>query len=240
MFNRSIAYRLSVYISLAVIGVFMTFILIAYYFNSNIIKSNIENEAISLGFKAMMLGERQLVSTKEISSNISDQAYFFAQQNGVEHFVCKLMSKYPFLNAIHISIDSNVTDLEYHNYYCFRTNDSIHFQKSSELMYNCKNEKRIFAGMMAGGTPGWTEVFNCEKNRKQIVAYYSPVRVRSMDERMITIGSVLTELSLSDLIDTINSLKIGENGYAFLVSKDGTFLTHPYKDWIQNRNLFEI
>lgn len=240
MFNRSIAYRLSVYISLAVIGVFMTFILIAYYFNSNIIKSNIENEAISLGFKALMLGERQLVSTKEISSNISDQAYFFAQQNEVEHFVCKLMSKYPFLNAIYISIDSNVTDLEYHNYYCFRTNDSIHFQKSNELIYNCKNEKRIFTGMVASGTPGWTEVFNCEKNGKEIVAYYSPVHVQNIDDEMITIGSVLTELSLSDLNDTINSLKIGERGYAFLVSKDGNYLTHPNKDWILNRNLFEI
>ena len=240
MINRSIAYKLSVYISLAVIGVFMAFILFAYYFNSNIIKSNIENEAINLGFKAMMLGERQLVSTKEISSNISDQAYFFAQQNEVEQFVCKLMSKYPFLNAIHVSIDTIVTDLEFYSYYSFRANDSIHFQKSSEHIYDCKNEKRIFEGMTVSGNPGWTEIFNCEKTRNQIVAYYSPIRVKSIDNEMITIGSVLTELSLEELNDTINSLKIGERGYAFLVSKDGYYLTHPNKDWILSRNLFEI
>ena len=240
MFNKSIAYRLSVYISLAVIAVFMTYILIAYYFNSNIIKSNIESEAISHGFKAMMLGERQLVSTKEITSNVSDQALFFAQQNEVEVFICMLMKKYPFLNAMHININPDIPNIAFRNYYCFRLNDSIHFQKDNEFIYNCKNEKRILESMIDEDTAGWTEVFDCQKNKNQVVAYYSPIRVQSIDEEMLTIGSVLTELSLSDLSDTINSLKIGENGYAFLVSNDGYYLTHPNKGWILNRNLFEI
>ncbi|MCA1759085.1 MAG: SpoIIE family protein phosphatase, partial [Bacteroidales bacterium] len=43
-----------------------------------------------------------------------------------------------------------------------------------------------------------------------------------------------------DLNDTINSLKIKESGYAFIVSKDGTYLTHPNKDYILKRNLFKI
>jgi phosphoserine phosphatase RsbU/P len=240
MFNKSIAYRLSVYISLAVIAVFMTYILIAYYFNSNIIKSNIESEAISHGFKAMMLGERQLVSTKEITSNVSDQALFFAQQNEVEVFICMLMKKYPFLNAMHININPDIPNIAYRNYYCLRMNDSIHIQKDNEFMYNCKNEKRIFESMIDEDIPGWTEVFDCQKNKNQVVAYYSPIRIQGKDQKMVTVGSVLTELSLSDLNDTINSLKIKESGYAFIVSKDGTYLTHPNKDYIMKRNLFKI
>jgi len=48
-------------------------------------------------------------------------------------------------------------------------------------------------------------------------------------------------LSLSDLNDTINSFKIGKkDGYAFLVSADGTYLTHPNKKWILNRSLYTI
>ncbi|HSO85416.1 MAG TPA: SpoIIE family protein phosphatase [Draconibacterium sp.] len=119
-------------------------------------------------------------------------------------------------------------------------NDSIHFQKENKLIYHCINERRIFKGMMEIDAPNWTEIFNCEKNKKQIVAYYSPIRVQNSNKEMVTIGSVLTELSLSDLNNAINSLKIGKNGYAFLVSKDGTYLTHPNKEWILKRNLFEI
>lgn len=240
MFNKSIAYRLSIYISIAVISVFLAFILIAYFFNSNIIRSNIEKEAISLGSKAMMLGERQLVSTKEITSNVSDQALFFAQQNKVEVFVCMLMKKYPFLNAMHINIKPDIPNIAYRNYYCFRSNDSIHFQKDNEFIYNCKNEKRIFESIIVEDTPGWTEVFNCEKNRNQVVAYYSPIRTQDHNREKVTVGSVLTELSLHDLNDTINSLKIKESGYAFIVANDGTYLTHPNKDYILKRNLFKI
>jgi len=47
-------------------------------------------------------------------------------------------------------------------------------------------------------------------------------------------------LSLSELNDSINSLKIGNSDYAFLVAKDGTYLTHPDNKLIQNKNLFNL
>jgi phosphoserine phosphatase RsbU/P len=241
MINKSIAYRLSVYISLAVTGVFLAFILIAYYFNSNIIKKNIDNEAVNLGYKALIIGEEQLVSAREITSNVSDQALFFAQHNEIENFVRKLMLKYHFLNAMHVDVDSGVPNVKYRNFHFYRSSDSILVQKEDELIYCCKNEERMFEVIMAGENPDWTEVFHCERNNKQVVGFYSPIRVLNAEDELVKVGSVITELSLSDLSDTINSFKIGKkDGYAFLVSKDGTYLTHPNKEWILNRNLYEI
>jgi sigma-B regulation protein RsbU (phosphoserine phosphatase) len=241
MINKSIAYRLSIYISLAVTGVFLAFIVIAYYFNSNIIKKNIDNEAVNLGYKALILGEKQLISAREITSNVSDQALFFAQHNEVELFVRQLMLKYPFLNAMHVDIDSGVPNVKYRNFHFYRSSDSILIQKEDELIYCCKNEERMFEEIMAGENPDWTEVFNCERNEKQVVGFYSPIRIRVTENELVKVGSVITELSLSDLNDTINSFKIGKkDGYAFLVSADGTYLTHPNKEWILKRNLFTI
>jgi len=240
MFNKSIAYRLSIYISLAVISVFLVFILFAYYFNSNIIKSNIENKAVTKGLQAMMLGERQLVSTKEITSNVSEQVMYFAQQNDVEFLVSNLMAKYQYLNAIHVNIDSVVPDLQYRNYYFVRDDDSIYYQKENEFIYHCEVEQRIFEEIINKDSSGWTETFNCKRNQKQVVSYYSPIRIKNISNEFVTVGSVITELSLFEINDTINSLKIGETDYAFLVSKDGTYLTHPNKELIQNKNLFEV
>jgi len=240
MFNKSIAYRLSIYISLAVIGVFLIFILFAYYFNSNIIKSNIENKAVAKGLQAMMLGERQLVSTKEITSNISEQVLFFAQQNNVDFLVSNLMEKYQYLNAIHVNIDSVVPDLQHRNYYFVRDYDSIYSQKGNEFIYHCEIERGIFEKIINKDTSGWTETFNCKINHKQVVSSYSPIRIKKSNNEFVTVGSVITELSLSELNDSINSLKIGSTDYAFLVSKDGTYLTHPKKEFIQNKNLFDL
>jgi sigma-B regulation protein RsbU (phosphoserine phosphatase) len=240
MLNKSIAYRLSIYISLAVIGVFIAFIIFSYYFNSTILRSNIENKAIAKGSQAMMLGERQLVSTKEITFNVSEQVLFFAQHNDVDFLVSKLMTKYHYLNAIHVNIDSVVPNLQYHNYYYVRANDSIDYESGNELIYQCKMEKKILDGIIAKDTPGWTEVFNCKRNNKEVVSFYSPIRIQNSNHELVTIGSVITELSLSELNDSINSLKIGNTDYAFLVSKDGTYLTHPNKDYILNRNLYSL
>lgn len=240
MFNKSIAYRLSIYISLAVVAVFLVFIFIAYVFNNNILKSNVENKAIGLGYQAMMLGERQLVSTKEITSNISEQVLYFANHNDVDFLISKLMDKYHFLNAIHVNIDSVVPDLHFHNYYMFRAADSIYTWKGDELVYHCRNEQRIFQAVAGKDTPGWTEEFTCHKNSKLVVSYYSPIKIRDKADNLITVGSVISELSLLDLADSINTLNIGNSGYAFLVSKDGTYLSHPNKEWIMNKNLFNI
>ncbi len=240
MIDKSIAYRLSIYISLAVIGVFLTFIIFAYYFNRNIIKSNIESKATRLGYEAMMLGERQLVSTKEITVNISEQILFFAQHNNVDFLVDNLLKKYVFLNAIHINIDSVVPNLKYRNYYYVRTKDSIRAQKENGLYYHCQIERAIFEDISSGRIPGWTSVFHCERNNNQVISYYSPINIQNSNNEFVTVGSVITELSLSEINDSINSLKLGINGYSFIVSKDGTYLTHPYKDFIQNKKLFDI
>ena len=144
MFNKSIAYRLSIYISLAVIGVFMAFILFSFFFNSGLLKNNIENQAKVLGSQVMMIAEKQLVSTREITSNIADQALYYAQHNDIEFLITKLMTKYPNLNAIHVNIDTIVPNVVYHNYFAFRANDSILFERENESIYHCEHEKRIF------------------------------------------------------------------------------------------------
>ena len=240
MFNKSIAYRLSIYISIAVITVFLIFILIAYLFNSSILKSNIENKAMGLGYQSMIMGERQLVSTKEITQNIADLSIYFAQHNNVELLVSKLMTKYHFLNAIHINIDSVIPEIDYHNYYCFRDVDSLQFWKGNELVFHCGKEKSIFMEVMDKKNPAWTQEFTCRKNDQLVVSYYVPIMVQSNDGISTQIGSVISELTLLELADTINSIKIGERGYAFLVNKDGTYLTHPEKEFIFKKNLYNI
>lgn len=240
MLNKSIAYRLSIYISVAVIGVFMAFILFAYFFNTSIVKSNIENKAVGLGLQALMLGEKQLVSTKEITSNISEQVIYYAQKNDVDLLISNVMAKYHYLNAIRINIDSGVPGINTHNYFYYRDGDTIAYEKQNQLIYHCKYEKSIFEGMQAINHPGWTDIFKCEKNNREVVAFFTPVKIKTSDNELISVGSIFTELSLSDLNDTINSLKIGKSGYAFLVSKDGTYLTHPNRELVLKKNLFNI
>ncbi|MCD6534829.1 MAG: SpoIIE family protein phosphatase, partial [Deltaproteobacteria bacterium] len=53
-------------------------------------------------------------------------------------------------------------------------------------------------------------------------------------------GIVCIDLSLNWLRNVVSSLKIGETGYAFLITRNGTFVTHPDLDLVMNESIFSI
>lgn len=67
------------------------------------------------------------------------------------------------------------------------------------------------------------------------VSVAAPIR-NSGDE--IT-GVVYFRLDINFIMDIIDTIKISENSYAFLVDSDGVVIAHPDKDLIQNLNLKE-
>lgn len=53
-------------------------------------------------------------------------------------------------------------------------------------------------------------------------------------------GVVTADVSLLWLRQIVSSTKIGKTGYAFLLSKNGTFVTHPNPDLIMNESIFGL
>jgi len=53
-------------------------------------------------------------------------------------------------------------------------------------------------------------------------------------------GIVCIDLSLNWLRNVVSSLKIGETGYAFLITRNGTFVTHPDLDLVMNETIFSV
>ncbi len=242
MINKSISYRLSIFISLAVIIVFISFIIISYFFDQRLLKANIEHQAISESSKIIMEVKRLVVSTKEVSSNISDQILFYGAHNDTENFIRSVMSKYPFINSIHINIDSTVQNQSYHNFVCINEKDTISFKRLNQPLYHCNAAKENAKQVIQQNTSGWTEPFRCPNDEAIVVSYISSIESPVGNNTEKRVGEVISELSLLELNDSINSIKIGESkkGYAFLVSQKGDYITHPIKERILNRNLLTI
>ncbi len=239
MFNKSIAYRLSIYISIAVVAVFMAFILIIFFHNRNIVKKSIENEANSLSLETVGLVHKQLNTTQEIAKNLSEQILFYAEHENGYLLLNSLMERYSFLNAIYVSIDS-LEDLN-SNYFISRNENRLEYKSGNEKIYHCEKERKIFEELEPGENSVWSKVYRCDSGSIQTISYYTPIITNPNDNNSTKkIGSVICELSLETLNDSINNMKIGTRGFAFLVNKQGTYLTHPKKEWVFNRNLFSI
>jgi len=236
MFNKSIAYRLSIFISIAVIGVFVAIIIVSYLFNSKYVNESIKDKAIGLSNELIMKVEKPLITTRELSSNISKQIIFYGQNKHPEDLITYLMEKYPFINSIIINIDNDVSGLEEHNYYSYRENDSIIFESHTEKFYHCLSEKSIVENISKKEEQAWTEVFLCQRDQSRVVASYSPIRLKNENNRKI--GYVICEVSLNNLNDIVNNIKVGKHGFTFLLSKNGRFITHPLKEFVLQKTIF--
>ncbi len=227
MINKSISYRLSIYISIAVIGVFVAFISITFFFNRQLLKQNIENHAIGLSSKVNSKVNQDLMTTKEVTINIAAQILYYVQNDDAEILLSQVMKKYQMLHAIHINIDSSL-QYSYHNYFIARLADTLHFQSGNVKIYDCVNEKELVTQLTNTKKSGWSDPYRCDQNGEVVVSYYYPVTI---DTKII--GEVICELSLLDLNEEINNIQLGStNGFAFLIDRDGRYITFPDKNRI--------
>ena len=240
MLNKSIAYQLSVYISLAVIGVFIAFIGIFFFFNQTLIKDSVKNKAMSQSTEVSGSVQRYLVTTSEVAGNIADQVIFYGQQDHADLFIQSLVIKYPFINAIYVKIDSTVMDLSYSSYFTFKEGDSTFIQRGRTNFSLCGNEQRYFKTLISNDKKGWSEPYMCERNNIVVAAYNTPITIKNDNGESVNVGQVICEMSVNELNKEVNNLKIGKGGFAFLLSKNGTYITHPVEDWILNKSIYEL
>lgn len=86
----------------------------------------------------------------------------------------------------------------------------------------------------------WTEPYSDEGGGNVIMATYSVPFYRTVEGKREFAGVVTADISLDWLEKMISEIKVFETGYAFLLSRHGTFITHPNRDLIMNHTIFSL
>ncbi|RJP28514.1 MAG: HAMP domain-containing protein [Candidatus Omnitrophota bacterium] len=88
--------------------------------------------------------------------------------------------------------------------------------------------------------PVWSEPYFDEGAGNIIMSTYSMPFYRNENGNRTFWGIVTVDLSLEWLVDLVSSISIYESGYAFLLSQNGFFVTHPNKSYIMRESIFSI
>jgi sigma-B regulation protein RsbU (phosphoserine phosphatase) len=88
--------------------------------------------------------------------------------------------------------------------------------------------------------PLWSEPYYDEGGGNIIMSTYSLPFFREKDGKKEVRGIVGADISLMGLEELVTSVKIFQTGYAFLVSQNGRFLTHPDKSLIMRQSMFSL
>ena len=87
----------------------------------------------------------------------------------------------------------------------------------------------------SGGLPVFSELYLDEVSGMVMSSNTCPI----FDENGNFIGCTTLDIQLMAITDTINSIKVGENGYAMLLSNDGTYIAAPGDVDVLNEKITE-
>ena len=111
------------------------------------------------------------------------------------------------------------------------------YLKSQENNYRLKDWYLIPKEL---GKALWSEpYYNVDDNAKILATFSVPFYLNKNGKRVCA-GVVSAEIDLHWLEQIVKDVKLYDNGYAFLISHNGTFVTHPKKDFIMNETIFSV
>jgi signal transduction histidine kinase len=88
--------------------------------------------------------------------------------------------------------------------------------------------------------PAWTEPYYDEGGGNIVMTTYStPVYIYREGRREFA-GILTADVSLKWLQEMIDTIRVFQTGYGFLISQNGTFVTHPDTGLIMNASLFSL
>ncbi len=88
--------------------------------------------------------------------------------------------------------------------------------------------------------PVWSEPYFDEGGGKILMSTYSVPIYRREGETRRFVGILTADISLEWLQDFIASIRLYETGNAFLISRNGVFITHSVKTLIMNDSIFGV
>lgn len=84
------------------------------------------------------------------------------------------------------------------------------------------------------GSVGQSDVIISKVTNKPVVAVAHPLKIGNK-----IVGTVIGTIDFKIIADQAAKVKVGENGYAYMINRDGVFVYHPKEDKIMNENLGE-
>ncbi len=233
MEKRSIAFRLSLYIILAVSTVITLVVYLNYDFSKKVLMQNIEKAAVHQSGLIINHVSGQIIATQEISKNVVNQASYYLSNNDLDLFLTGVVKANPIIYGIHAEV-SPTDQIKKTSISVIRSDDEIRLSNDQDFCMNYRFPE-IVKNLDKKGK--WSQPFYCNKlDSTLLISYFQSIFTPKGEK----IGFISSEVSLNFLDKIVSNIEVGERGFSFIVSESGEYITHPMKDWIMQRNIFDV
>ncbi len=238
--NKSISYKLSVYILLGITLIAVVIATYVSYVSESLLLKNVEENAKNLTEAKVNEIEKVFLSVAKIPAHIA---------RVLETGEC---TQKDLLDNLHAVVENNEeiygSCIAFEPYAFFK--DSLYYapylykEGNQTRLINLGNETYQYFNQDWYQIPKerkqsiWSEPYFDEGGGNIMMATYSVPFYRTIDNERVLWGIVTVDISLEWVKKLVSTIKIYDQGYAFLISNKGTVLYHPKEELILYQTIF--
>lgn len=242
MNNRGIVFKL---ISLILVTSVIFFLIVGNHNSQkihSIFKKNLRKSAENLSYATLNKIESIIKAVEKIPQQmaISMEGSSYNKEELLGH-IRKTVKNNPEIYGATIAFEPYMFDpsVLYFAPYFYKHGDSI------KLTYIGNESYKYFSWdwykvPKEKNKPVWSEPYFDEGAGNIIMSTYSVPFYQVIKGKRKFRGIVTADISLAWLQEMVSSIKIAKTGYAFLISKKGTLITHPRQDLVMNHTIFSL
>ncbi|MBN1925106.1 MAG: SpoIIE family protein phosphatase [Prolixibacteraceae bacterium] len=238
--TKSLASRIVYYVLTFCIFLFLISLSVFYFFSKKSIEDTTYENALSLMQNTVYKTEQVLLTTEKISNNYK---YLFESHqlncDSIMFYTWLIVKNNPEIVGCAIAFAPEFFPEKgyYFSPYTYRENGELH----STILGSAEYDYFVMDWYLIPATiekTYWCEPYYDTGGVDALITTYSiPFYRYSGNERTLA-GVIAIDLSLEWLTDIVSSVHIFETGYASVISRNGTFVTHPNTDLIMNQTIF--
>ncbi|PKN65707.1 MAG: serine/threonine protein phosphatase [Deltaproteobacteria bacterium HGW-Deltaproteobacteria-15] len=237
--NRGIAVRLATWILAGVAVIFTVIFAYSYVISRNIILRNVETNAENLALSTVNRIDSVMKAVEKVPKNLAIFLEDFPYQYGdILRQIRAVVEKNPEIYGATIAFEPYAYSMNIRNFapYFYKNRGELSFTYIP-YEYFYWDWYQIPKELNA---PAWSEPYFDEGAGQTMMATFSVPFYRAISGEKRLAGIVTADISLDWLQEMIGSVRIAETGYGFLISKNGTFVTHPSSSLVMNETLFTV
>ena len=240
--KRGLAFKLILSVFSAIAIIFIVIFLFNYYVTRKMLIKDLDTIASNLTESIVYKVDRILFSMAKIPDNLAAVIeHTHPNEEELKQLVKLVVEVNPeiFGSAIAFEPHFEGRTEKFYSYYAYRENDSVMLTTLGTDLYNyylmdwyqIPREKR---------EPYWTEPYFDEGGGNIIMSTYSVPLYYTREGKREFVGIVTADISLTWLRELVDSIHVFKTGFGFLISQNGTFVTHPVEELIMNASIFSL
>ncbi|RPI70451.1 MAG: HAMP domain-containing protein, partial [Desulfobacteraceae bacterium] len=240
--NRGIAFKLIFFFTLCGGLIFLLVFGFNYRFSRALIRANTAEQARTLALSKVNRIDATLLSIQKIPESM---AHFLENgsydQAELTWVLRALVQNNPEIYGAAVAFEPYGFDdrMLYFAPYFYKSNGQIAFVDLGRESYQYL-QADWYQIPKALNRPDWSEPYYDEGGGNILMTTYSVPFYKKDGDKKRLIGIVTADVNLTSLQEVVSSIKVLRSGYGFLISKNGTIVTHPIKELIMNETLFGV